>query len=232
MRQAPSGQRINTDSCSFAGLIGEGLNPIRILDIGTGTGVVALMLAKRFADAEILAVEPELSTLAIARENFQKSPWSNRLSVLGKRAQDLEAVDLGFFDFIACNPPYFHQIMPSADLLRNMARHTGTFHPRDVYQSFVRLLTAEGSAWLSCPSESLKNWVGWGEESGLHVCTEIQIHDHPQATPHITILGWKRSENNSPHIEHVYYRTGPSGGESEWMLNFRDDWYPQRFNRR
>ena len=56
MRQAPSGQRINTDSCSFAALIGSGLSPNRILDVGAGTGVVALMLAKRFANAEIVAV--------------------------------------------------------------------------------------------------------------------------------------------------------------------------------
>ena len=231
MRQAPSGQRINTDSCSFAALIGSGLSPNRILDVGAGTGVVALMLAKRFANAEIVAVEPELSTLDIAKENFEKSPWAQRISFLGQMAQDLDPAFIGYFDFVACNPPYFHQSMLSSDPLRQMARHTKSLHPLELYQSFARLLTQDGTAWLSCPSSSQGDWIAWGKQAGLQVFTEIQIHDHPGAPAHVTIFGWKRVQGSLTEVEHVYYRMGPGGDQSEWMRLFRDTWYPKRFNR-
>ncbi|MCX6126498.1 MAG: methyltransferase, partial [Proteobacteria bacterium] len=137
MRQAASGQRLNTDSCVFGGIVGLGLHPKRIIDIGTGTGIVALMLAARYPGVEILAVEPEVEIATIAVDNFKRSPWTEQLNVLTSRAQDLHESKCGQFDFITLNPPYFLHGTQSPDYLRAVARHAFSLGPADIFSVFV-----------------------------------------------------------------------------------------------
>gem|GEM_PF-1838643 len=237
MRQAPSGQRINTDSCSFAALIGDGQTPLRILDIGAGTGVVSLMLAVRFPTAKIVAIEPEPAIAAVLSENLAQSPWHERFEVHQCTVQDFNESVHGRFDFVACNPPYFHNSMLSVDLQRQVARHTTSLAPVDLYDAFVRLLSPNGTAWLSCPAPALESWISWGGEAGLSSHELVLLCDHPGASAHVAILAWSLSipqQKLPPRFcepRKIFYRDGPSGSQSPWMRQFRETWYPARYNR-
>jgi tRNA1Val (adenine37-N6)-methyltransferase len=230
MRQAPSGQRINTDSCVFGALIGRGIIPKRALDIGSGTGVLTLMLAARHSDVLITAVEPELEIADVARLNFSSTPWAQRIKLLTLRAQDLDPEIHGRFDFVFCNPPYFQNSMISDNRLRMVARHNTTLSPDELYESMIRMMSGDGSAWLSFPGDDTKLWMKSGNDAGLHPTNIITVKDHPDATAHMIIVGWSHQISNAVTEETVFYRESRSGQMSSWMRQFRETWYPARYN--
>lgn len=230
MRQAPSGQRVNTDSCVFGALIGRHTKPKKALDIGSGTGVLTLMLAARYADVLITAVEPELEITEVARQNFAASPWHERIDLLTLRAQDLNPDIHGIFDFVFCNPPYFQNSMISDDRLRTVARHNTSLSPDELYQSMNRMMTDDGSAWVSFPGDSTQLWMERGRGAGLHPFKVITVKDNPEATAHMIIVGWSRHRHESIEEETLCYRESSNGKMSAWMKSFRDDWYPARYN--
>ncbi len=230
MLQASSGQRVNTDSCVFGAVIGPASNPSRILDIGTGTGVLALMLAARFPESRITAVEPESAIAKVARENFMASRWHDRIDLLVARAQDLNPKTQGTFDFVLCNPPYFQNCMISDNHLRMVARHNTDLSPGELYDAMNRMLTDDGSVWLSFPEDSNHLWLTQGLEAGLHVTHQITVKDHPDAKPHMTIAGWSRSKPEAVVQDVIHYRDGHKGSASQWMREFREGWYPSRYN--
>ena len=230
MRQAVSGQRVNTDSCVVGALIGPGVKPRRALDIGSGTGVLTLMLAVREPDVHITAVEPEPEIAYVARQNFAECPWSERIDLLTLRAQDLDPKTHGSFDFVLCNPPYFQNSMISDDRLRMVARHNTDLSPDELYQSMNRVMAEDGSAWVSFPGDSVDLWMESGRNAGLHPIQVTAVKDHPDAIPHMVVVGWSRHVPEATSEETVYYRDSHKGNMSAWMKSFRDDWYPARYN--
>lgn len=231
MRQAPSGQRINTDSCVFGSLIG-GLeaSPKHIIDIGTGTGLLALMLAIRFPESSITAVEPEVDIANVARENFNSSAWRERIDLKTNRAQDLPDDLNESFDFVVCNPPYFQNSSLSNDRLRDVARHNIDLSPPDLYTAMSRLMTEDGSAWLSFPEHQTELWTESGTNAGLHLTHQTLIKDHPDARPHIAIAGWSRHRPLSIANDVFHYRVAHRGPQSDRMKAFRDQWFPGHYN--
>lgn len=231
MRQAPSGQRVNTDSCVFGGVIGAADDkPKRILDIGSGTGVLTLMLAIRFPESHITAVEPEQEIAVVAKENFSNSKWSDRITLKTLRAQELCPKVDGRYDFVLCNPPYFQNSMFSPDRLRTVARHNADLSPEELYQSMSKVTTDDGSIWVSFPEDDTALWLEKGYNENLSLTHHIVIKDHPGARPHMTIAGWSKKTTNSVSRAMINYRLHHRGPQSEWMKNFRAQWYPAKYN--
>jgi tRNA1Val (adenine37-N6)-methyltransferase len=230
MHQAPSGQRVNTDSCVFGALIGCDARPKRALDIGTGTGVLSLMLASRDPDVFITAVEPELEIAEVATKNFAASPWHDRIKLLTLRAQDLNPDIHGPFDFVFCNPPYFQNSLISDNRLRMVARHNTSLSPDELYHSMTQMMSQDGSAWVSFPGDSTQLWMEGGSAAGLHPITIITVKDHPDASAHMIVVGWSRQKPESIAEETVCYRDSHNGRMSPWMKLFREAWYPARYN--
>ena len=92
----------------------------RMLDVGTGTGLIALMLAQRSA-ARITAVDVDAECATQAAENFAASPWADRLDAVAVAVQRYDPVER--FDLIVSNPPYYVDSLLSPDEGRNTARH-------------------------------------------------------------------------------------------------------------
>jgi tRNA1Val (adenine37-N6)-methyltransferase len=117
----------------------------QFLDIGAGTGVVSLMMAQRLAGAgsewQGCGVEIHANSAALARRNFQASPWAPNLEVRECAIQMLEGFPAGHFDLIVSNPPFFSETTQSPDTTRSLGRHTASLSP-------VELLTAV-KKWMS-----------------------------------------------------------------------------------
>src|ERR1051325_1482144 len=103
IRQDKCSMKISTDSV-LIGAWAEAAKAKTILDIGTGTGVIALMLAQR-SSAKIDAIDIDLNSVQQAKENFQQSKWKSRLKVHHTSLQDF--YPLNIYDIIVSNPPYF-----------------------------------------------------------------------------------------------------------------------------
>lgn len=119
----------------------------RILDAGTGTGVIALMMAQRFPEALVAAIDVDEGAVRQAQENVLQSPFSERIEVLGESLQQHE----GRYDSIISNPPFFMDSLKAPDAQRTMARHTTTLTYQELMQAAWRLLTDEGELSVVVP---------------------------------------------------------------------------------
>lgn len=126
-----------------------------ILDMGTGTGLVALMAAQR-SEARIVAIDLDADAVAQAADNVAASPWKERIHVLEADARNLEFKIQNsefLFDAILCNPPFFENALKCPDAQRTMARHTDTLTFDELARSAARLLAPEGELSVVIPHD-------------------------------------------------------------------------------
>lgn len=147
IEQSRSAMKVGTDGVllgAWADMTGEAAAPLHILDIGTGTGLLALMLAQRASDGvwgnrefKVTAVEMEPLAAGQARENVAASPWASQIEVVqadirtwGRDSGPAEPR----FDLIVCNPPFFAESLRCPNAARNAARHDDTLKPDDLFR--------------------------------------------------------------------------------------------------
>lgn len=131
VNNSASGLKVGTDGVLLGVLAGASVkDPMRILDIGTGTGLVALMLAQRFPSADITGIDIDADAAAEAAENFAMSPWPERLAAQHCALQ--EFCPSAKWDLIASNPPFFENSLKAPDAQRSTARHTDSLSYRDI----------------------------------------------------------------------------------------------------
>jgi len=178
--QAGCAMKINTDGVLLAA-IAESASPKRILDIGTGTGVIALMLAQRFPDALIEAVEIDEQASATASRNFQSSVFNERLTLNNTAIEQyIPKGCLGHntdkFDLIISNPPYFVNDLKNAEQKKGIARHTDEVFFNELILKVSSLLSEQGSFWFILPIKQAMALVAKAEDLGLHLITQIHLH--------------------------------------------------------
>jgi tRNA1Val (adenine37-N6)-methyltransferase len=166
--------KISTDAVLLGTLAGA-LNPKSILDIGTGTGVIAMMLAQRFPEARIQAVEIDEEAAFQALENFQGSKFSERMKLYQGRFQGFQSSDL--FDLIVSNPPYFPDHLKSKDPKRVKALHTDELSFEDLIKKVVQVLNTEGSFWIILPQRQMRDFRQTAEKFSLYLNQTIQVKD-------------------------------------------------------
>jgi len=119
----------------------------RILDAGTGTGVIALMMAQRHPEAQVMAIDIDEGAVKQAQQNVMQSPFAAQVKVLQETLQE----HLGEYDAIVSNPPFFIDSLAAPDEQRNMARHTATLTYAELMQAAYRLLNDGGELSVVVP---------------------------------------------------------------------------------
>ncbi|MBA5763920.1 methyltransferase [Vibrio sp. 404] len=145
----------------------------RILDIGTGTGLLALMCAQRKLEMDIHAVDIDTNATAAAQLNVLNSPWSQRIRV--ELADILTATDLGEFDGIICNPPYFNSGEQSQSKQRATARHTDSLSHQALLQCCQSLLNEQGRASFILPVVEGEAFITLAQQLGFFVSRLCRI---------------------------------------------------------
>lgn len=140
----------------------------KILDIGTGTGMLALMMAQKNPQALITAIEPNEDFLNEAISNFSSTAFSGRIESENCSLQHYKTTDK--FDLILTNPPYFENSSRSENELRNDARHTETLPIRTIYECAAKLLAAEGELNLVFPHDIEARHFEEAGRCDLHPC--------------------------------------------------------------
>ena len=125
----------------------------RVLDIGTGTGLIALMMAQRFPDAHVDAIDIDTDAAAQAEDNARRSPFADRVAVRCVSLQEFEIERE--YDSIVCNPPFFTQSLQSPDSKRTLARHSVALPFDDLFRHARRLLSEDGVLSIVVPSDAL-----------------------------------------------------------------------------
>ena len=124
----------------------------RILDIGTGTGLIALMMAQRYLDSLVTAIDIDEGAYKQATINVENSNFSHQIIVKQEAVQEHQ----GQYDSIVSNPPYFINSLNAPDLQRSTARHTDTLSYSELMQSAYRLLTDDGEFSVIVPFDYRK----------------------------------------------------------------------------
>lgn len=162
----------------------------RILDIGTGTGLIALMLAQR-CEAYIKAVDIDSDAVAQALENVAASPWKNRIEV---EEQDVcRYVSDTLFDVIVSNPPYFDRALKCPDAQRSKARHTDCLDFDGLISAVVRLLHPKGSFSVVIPTDGMMQFQAVAGRNGLYLSRRTWVHTKPGADPKRVLLAFRFS---------------------------------------
>ena len=161
-----------------------------ILDIGTGTGLIALMLAQR-SDALITAIDIDEDAIEQATDNAENSPWASRIRVL---QQDLCQYDTEQrFDAIVSNPPYFVNSLKCSDIQRSTARHTDTLDANKLLRKASELLHPEGHFSLVIPAEQVSQIQLLGEESGLYLARHTAVITRPGLPAKRALLEFRKA---------------------------------------
>ena len=148
--------------------------PFRVLDIGTGSGLIALMLAQRCPDAHIDAIDIDEGAVEQAKENFERSVFSHQLSAHKSSLQDWQ--NRQSYDFIVSNPPYFRNSLRNPDKGRQTARHTDTLSYDELLRHSARLLNANGQLALILPAEAEDEVRRLAERYSLYITRVTRVY--------------------------------------------------------
>jgi tRNA1Val (adenine37-N6)-methyltransferase len=156
VEQSGCPMRINTDGV-LLGVIAEHSAPSRILDIGTGTGVIALMLAQRYENAFVDAVEIDPSAANRASLNFNTSIYAARMAAHGIAIEDYTPIDR--YDLIVSNPPYFVNDLKSTEVRKGIARHAHEDFFYLLIKKVAALLNKDGVFWVILPVKQAEELI-------------------------------------------------------------------------
>jgi tRNA1Val (adenine37-N6)-methyltransferase len=170
--------KVSTDGV----LLGAWANPLdvaNILDIGTGTGLIAIMLAQK-SQAKIDAVEIELHAYLQASENVSNCPWKQRIRVFQSSFQDFSKQSDETYEYIVSNPPFFSHSLKTPSENRNLARHNDTLPPEELLSGIDRILSPEGRFCIILPSIGSSHFITEAALHNLYCCRKTNVKPTPK----------------------------------------------------
>ena len=188
--------KVGTDGVLLGALAQVKDSTQTILDIGSGSGLVALMLAQRCESATITAIDIDEGAFRQTLFNFSASPWSLRLTAAQSSVQEFSNNNKNSFDLIVSNPPFFTDSLKNPDIARSTARHNDTLSFNELLFHASLLINKTGSIVMILPVSDKKMCVKCAENYGLYCCTSVVIFPKPGASAKRVVLTF--SKNNSP----------------------------------
>lgn len=189
--QDASALKVGTDAVLLGAAMTVKPADRHLLDIGTGTGVIALMAAQRCPEAVIDAIEIDEASAEEAAANFRQSPWPDRLNALYIPLQGYQTAEK--YDLIFSNPPYYDNSLTNPDERETTARHTGSLSHADICSFASEHLAPEGRLALVLPSESERQFLRSAASFGLFPFRLMRIKTTEKKAPKRIILELSRT---------------------------------------
>jgi tRNA1Val (adenine37-N6)-methyltransferase len=199
-------------------------NAKKVLDIGTGTGLIALMIAQR-SKAMIDAVEIEINAWLQAKSNFEKSPWAYRLKV--ENASFQSYCDNGLvkqYDLMVCNPPFFNNSFKPESVEREIARHSVLLSAEDLLAGVAQLLKDEGSFAAIIPFSGREDFTEIAEKHSLFCSRCTNVSPLPGVEPHRVLLEFTKKIVSCKSDE-FYIENGERHQYSAEYIELTKDFY-------
>lgn len=164
--------KVGTDAV-LVGAWAEFYKPKRILDIGTGTGIIAIMMAQKFPQAYIDAIDIDTNAYLQAIENVNNSNWKEQISVKLISLQDYNCADK--YDLIVSNPPYFINSFKAPEESRTLARHTDELPFEILIKCVENLLAPKGNFYLILPSKEAEIFNNLAIQNNLFLTKRMKV---------------------------------------------------------
>ncbi|MFT5513794.1 MAG: tRNA1Val (adenine37-N6)-methyltransferase [Bacteroidia bacterium] len=172
VRHSNSAMKVGTDAV-LLGSWAKSLGPKKILDIGSGTGLLALMLAQRFPHSQIVAIEPNSNSCIDASYNFENSKFHERIKLKSIMIQEYQTNEK--FDLIISNPPFFKNALAANNNSRSMARHDLSLTFQELIENVINLLSPFGQFALIIPKERCNEMQSLAINLGLKLSRIMEI---------------------------------------------------------
>lgn len=166
--------KVCTDSCVFGAYV-QARQAKQILDIGAGTGLLALMVAQR-SEAVVEAVEINPGAQVQAAQNFAESPWPERLKLHPMPLQDFAKSCTQQYDVVMSNPPFFLASLKSDDAAKNTAKHTGDLLFEDILAFAQKHLAPEGRLYLLLPPAEANHFADIAKAHALYLAETLEVY--------------------------------------------------------
>ena len=218
--------RIEQDKCSMKvgtdGVLLGAWFPMEsgmsVLDVGTGTGLIALMAAQRGAGS-VTAIEIDADAAGQAYRNVERSEWADQIKVVNADVAHF-TID-SKFDRIVCNPPYFRDSLRSPDAGRNTARHNDALSYETLVRCSAEMLEPLGQLCLVLPYNSVDVFVKCASSAGLYLCSRTDVVTTPGKRPIRSLMAFCKQYSEMETEELAI--SGPDGKETPDYINLVKD---------
>ena len=187
------GLKISTEACLFGAWASQKARG-HCLDIGTGCGLLASMLAQANTSCSVKALEIHPEVAKVASENFNNNPFKERLQVIQTDVSEYNP-DIKF-DYICSNPPFFTNHLAASDEAKHMAIHADHLSPADLAKAINKLLQESGEFAVLYPADVLALFEQSLKEKGLYINELQHIHSNP-SSPVLRIMASGSREKSS-----------------------------------
>jgi tRNA1Val (adenine37-N6)-methyltransferase len=164
----------------------------RLLDIGTGTGLIAIMAAQR-CGADIVAIEPDENSYTEACANAEACKWNKRIIVRNSGFREYFTGNTEKFNIIITNPPYFRDSLKNPDADKSATRHTDSLSSNDILEGAGKILTAEGSLQIILPYAEGSLFIAEASQYGFYCNRIIKIKAVPTGEIKRLIMKFERT---------------------------------------
>jgi len=193
--QSGCAMKINTDGV-LLGALTQSIDPQHVLDIGTGTGVISMMLAQRFTAAKIDAVEIDETAATTAGRNFKSSKFAGRLTSYHKGFEAyFQQNPNQKYDLIVSNPPFYIHSLKSPGESKSVAKHTDEQFFDTLLSNAANQLTGEGLLWLILPVSTSLIVQEIAKSYELHLHAQINVASYPDSESHRHIVAFSLTES-------------------------------------
>lgn len=195
VNQDKCAMKIGTDSVLLGAWTSIKNNPFSVLDIGSGTGVLSLMIAQRSTSETIEALEIDADAYEQCSENFENSPWADRLFCY--HASLLEFVEEAEdeYDLIICNPPFYSEDYKTNNKARDLARFNDAMPFEHLIYAVARLLSDDGMFSVVIPFKEEEHFITLASKIGLFPNRILHIKGHPDAEIKRSLLEFSFKES-------------------------------------
>lgn len=220
IEQDKCGMKVTTDGCLF-GAYFIPYDSGRILDIGTGTGLLSLMIAQR-TKSPIDAIEINQDAFKQAKINFASSPWAEQISIFHTSLQEFQPDQA--YDQIICNPPFFSNSFQGQSKNKNQAVHANTLSMEELAAHACRLMKEDGELWLMYPEAEMNRFRSIAEEWGLIPHSHFIIRNKEGGPVFREIIEFCKQQRNLKLLTDVYIKES-DGTYSEQFIKTLKDFY-------
>lgn len=213
INQSDSAMKVGTDAMILGSFI-DSTNCKNGLDIGSGTGVLSMMIAQVNPEIKIEAIELDEMSAKESSINFEKSDWSSRLFIINSNFLDFDSDKS--FDLIFSNPPYFQSRLKNNDERKALARHEDSLPIKPFIAKVNKLLSEEGSFWIIIPFDDFSIWNKEFIINNLFLNRKIKLIGKRGGDAKRLILVYKKNENSFIE-EHLIIRDENGDYTSEYI---------------
>jgi tRNA1Val (adenine37-N6)-methyltransferase len=195
-----------------------------ILDIGAGTGILSLMMAQKAPHAFVEALEVEENAFEQCVDNFEQSPWSDRLFCFHASLEEFMEEAEDTFDLVICNPPFFSGDIPENYTPRHLARKQQAMPLQTLMESVFTLLSENGVFYLVLPFEQEEIAIALAAKNSLFPNKILHLKGHPEATISRSFFAFTKKMESSTTYESLILET-ERGQWTEAYNNLTRDFY-------